>query len=201
MDLFAGCDGKVLSDRLAWLHEPESWRFTEGALHVTPAAETDFFRPHEWPARDNAALLYTRVSGDFTAVTFAEAELHAFGDAAALTIRSSDNLWAKICIERSPIGDVSVVSVVTRDWSDDSNGELLDHPSCRIRITRQGAKIGMHYSTTGKNWRFVRAVSLPLPEEVMVGIHAQAPFHGGCSAVFRSFTIENHAVKDFRSGE
>ena len=113
MDLFAGCSDRALSGRLAWLGEPESWRFTSQGLEITPRAQTDFFRPQEGAARDNAALLYTPVSGDFTAVVSAQAELKAFGDAAALTVRSSDRLWAKICIERSPFGDVSVVSVVT----------------------------------------------------------------------------------------
>jgi regulation of enolase protein 1 (concanavalin A-like superfamily) len=201
VDLFAGCSGTDLSERLAWLAEPESWRFSGEGLEVAPKAKTDFFRPHEGVGRDNAALLYTGVRGDFTAATLAEADLVAFGDAAALTIRSSEQLWAKICIERSPVGDVSVVSVVTRDWSDDANGELLDRPTCRLRITRKGHRIGMHYSTDGKTWRFVRAVGLPMPDEILVGIHAQAPYRGGCRALFRSFTLEEKAVEDFRSGE
>jgi hypothetical protein len=59
----------------------------------------------------------------------------------------------------------------------------------------------MHFSVDGRRWRFVRTFGLEMPQEVMVGVHAQAPFVGGCRAVFRSFTVEAGAVKDFRSGE
>jgi len=59
----------------------------------------------------------------------------------------------------------------------------------------------MHYSLDGKLWRFVRTFGMALPPTVMVGIHAQAPFVGGCSARFATFTMSSEPVYDFRSGE
>ena len=201
VDLFEGCTGKKLTGRLSWLREPECWEFEKGSLLIVPGAKTDFFRPHGAPARDNACLLFTRVNGDFTAVAGVEAVLAGFGDAAAVTIRSDERHWAKLCVERSPAAEVSIVSVVTNETSDDSNNELLDQPMSLLRLTRKGDVFGMHYSTDGKKWRFVRTFGLPLPADVMVGIHAQAPFQAGCRTVFHSFTIDEKAVQDFRSGE
>ncbi len=201
MNVFQDCNERNLAPGLQWLREPQSWGFKSGALEIVPEAKTDFFRPSVGEAHDNACLLYTLVKGDFTAVADARAVLKGFGDAAALTVRSNPSLWAKICIERSPRGEVSIVSVVTNGNSDDSNNELLSAPAASIRFTRRGTVFGMHYRVDQAGWRFVRTFDLPMPQEVMVGVHAQAPFVGGCHAVFTRFEIEPRAVQDFRSGE
>jgi regulation of enolase protein 1 (concanavalin A-like superfamily) len=202
MNLFDGGTGKTLPDGLTWLREPAEWSFDDqGKLTIVPEPRTDFFRPYQGLPNDNACLLYREVSGDFTAVTRTRARLVGFGDAAALTVRGTESRWAKVCLERSPIGDISVVSVVTEDWSDDANGELLATPECFLRLTRKGNLFGMHFSLNGSVWRFIRCFALELPATVMVGVHAQAPFQGGCQAEFESFDWSPQAVGDFRSGE
>ena len=185
----------------SWLNEPPHWTLDGKGLSITPDAPTDFFRPYRGDPRDNCCLLYRLVKGDFTAVAHALAHLVDFGDAAALTVRSGPQQWAKLCLERSPVGDVSLVSVVTDPWSDDANSELLATPESLLRITRKGNVFGMHYSSDGSRWRFVRTFGLEMPDEVMVGIHAQAPFSSGCRVTFRSFSISPKPVGDFRSGE
>jgi hypothetical protein len=201
VDLFLGCQDQRLNDSLAWLNEPPAWTFGADGLSIAPAAETDFFRPYQGTGKDNAGLLYARVTGDFTAITQARAHLVGFGDAAALTVRAHATQWAKLCLERSPIGDVSAVSVVTNLWSDDANNELVPDPACFLRITRKGDVFGMHYSLDGATWRFVRTFGMAMPETVMVGIHAQAPFVGGCRVTFTRFDLVPEAVADFRSGD
>ncbi len=199
MDMFEGCAGKTLANGLIWLHEPPEWRFGEDGLLIVPDEKTDFYRPYRESGRDNAAMLYATVDGDFTAFAKAAAELAGFGDAAAITVRSSESQWAKLCLERSPIGDISAVSVVTDPWSDDANNELAPTISW-LRLTRKGNVFGMHYSADGRRWRFVRSFAMEMPGSVLVGIHAQAPFVGGCRVLFESFEIVPEPVDDFRSG-
>ena len=202
MNLFETCTDRVVPRGMTWLREPPEWRFDDrGRLTIVPEAVSDFFRPHGGEPSDNACLLHTQVTGDFTAVTRAEAVLAGFGDAAALTVRANEELWAKLCLECSPIGDVSAVSVVTNAFSDDANGELLERPECFMRVTRKGDVFGMHYSIDGETWRFVRCFALEMPQTVMVGVHAQAPFQGGCRAVFDFLALTDDAVADLRSGE
>lgn len=202
MELFSGCNGRELNNGLAWLNEPAQWNFDrDGALTIVPRAKEDFFRPCQGQAYDNAPMLYKQVEGDFTAVTRTKAKLADFGDAAALTIRADSALWAKICMERSPSGQTSLVSVVTSPWSDDANNELLSEPDCFMRLTRKGNLLGMHYSLDGSLWRFVRSFALELPHTAMVGVHAQAPIKQGCQVKFFCFNITDEAVEDFRSGE
>lgn len=200
-NLFDGCDGTTIPENLAWIKEPERWSFGEEGLEIVPRGKTDFFRPYDGDPVDSACLLYTEVTGDFTAEASATATLAGFGDAAALTVRVDHDHWCKICIERSPIGEIAIVSVVTNGWSDDSNGELLDTPEADLRISRKGNTFGMNYRTGDGPWRFVRAFGFELPETVQVGVHAQAPFQAGCSAVIHSFSIDDTPVNDLRSGE
>jgi hypothetical protein len=42
---------------------------------------------------------------------------------------------------------------------------------------------------------------MEMPATVKVGIHAQAPFVGGCWAKFSFMDLTPEPVKDFRSGE
>jgi hypothetical protein len=200
-DLFSGCSGRTLNGSLRWLNEPASWVFRDGELEILPHPKTDFFRPFGGPPGDNACLLHASVRGDFTATAHVSAVLAGFGDAGALTVRADAMRWMKICVERSPIGEISIVSVVTDPTSDDSNGELLREARAELRITRKGNAFAMHYRASTGAWRFVRAFGFELPETVLVGVHAQAPFQGGCSARIRAFHLSHVAVADFRSGE
>ena len=200
-NLLADCAGKTLANGLCWLNEPPTWNVSDGVLAITPAAPSDFFRPYGGDANDNGCLLHKEVRGDFTAVARTRARLVDFGDAAALMVRACETQWAKICMERSPKGEISAVTVVTREFSDDCNSELLEKPECYLRLTRKGNVLGMHYSLDGAIWRFVRMFSFELPESVMVGILAQAPFTSGSEVDFSLFTILPGAVADFRSGE
>ena len=201
MNLFDGCSGKTLNDRLHWFNEPEDWRFGKDGLEICMKETCDFFRPFDGQERDSGRLLYTGISGDFTASTHIGANLVDFGDAGGLIVRAGAGLWAKLCMERSPTGDVSVVSVVTNTYSDDSNGELLSKPECHLRLTRKGQVFGMHHSLDGITWRFVRTFPLEMPSEVMVGVLVQAPFTQGCRVKFRHLNLSAEAVADFRSGE
>jgi hypothetical protein len=200
-DLLADTADGRLADALAWLREPDEWSADADGLSVTPPGGSDFFRPPGGAQVDNACLLYCPVSGDFTAQMRATAELHRFGDAAALTVRASATQWAKCCLERSPFAEVSIVSVVTDPWSDDAGGELLPAPECHVRLTRSGNLFAFHHNPDGTRWRFVRMFAMDAPGTVMVGIHAQAPEGAGPRVTFRSFSVGEGAVADFRSGE
>ena len=202
MNLFAGCADKSLGGGLRWLNEPPTWSFdAEGRLTVEPRAHTDFFRSPEQPTRDDASLLRVLVQGDFTLSARVAVHLVGFGDAVGLMLRLGPDCWAKLCVERSPVGEVAIVSVVTAPWSDDANGELLSRPEAYLRLTRRGDQIGMHYSVHGDRWRFVRAFTLGGAQAVDVGLHAQAPFAGGCRGTCDFLRLDGTAVADFRSGE
>jgi uncharacterized protein len=202
MNLFASCTGVNLGAGLRWLNEPPTWSFdADHRLSLEPQAKTDFFRSREQQARDDACMLYVPVQGDFTLSAHVAAHLVDFGDAAGLMVRGAPDCWAKLCVERSPVGEVAIVSVVTAPDSDDANGELLARPEAYLRLTRRGDLFGMHCSAHGDRWRFVRAFTLSAAKQLTVGLHAQAPFSGGCRATCDFLRLQDAGIADFRSGE
>ncbi|HDY64654.1 MAG TPA: DUF1349 domain-containing protein [Phycisphaerae bacterium] len=202
MNLFSQCKGRRLNEELKWFNAPDCWEFDDnGTLSVQPNPKTDWFATPNEPVIESAGFLYREVEGDFTLSMLIRPTLLRFGDAGALALRVDSALWCKLCMERSPTGETSVVSVVTKGWSDDANGELISRPGCYLRLTRKGCNVGMHYSFDGTTWRFVRCVAMDLPDKVMVGVLAQCPFGADCSVEFSSADLKLEPVQDFRSGE
>jgi uncharacterized protein len=192
------------SNEFRWLHEPASSSLTNGKLTIAPKANSDFFRsPKGVTPLDNAPLWYVSVTGDFSFRAHLKTDLKAFGDAGGLTLRASAEQWAKLCIERSPAGEINVISVVTDGISDDANNELLSGQEAHLRITKRGDLIGMHYSLDGNSWRFARAFRFPGSGQrpLLAGVHAQSPYGEGCSAVFSELFFSEKTVQDFKSGE
>jgi uncharacterized protein len=200
MNLLQDGAGRSLPTGLSWRNEPAVWGFRPDGLHVEPDGHTDTFRKFEQSPKDSACFLYTEVSGDFSLAARLSVVPTAFGDAGAISIRRDETMWAKLCVERSPAGQVSIVSVVTDGWSDDANNELLPAPAAELRITRRGNLIGMHYRETEGPWRFVRTFGLDWPAVVQVGLQAQAPLQAGCRVHCTSLTLSSQVVTDFRSG-
>jgi regulation of enolase protein 1 (concanavalin A-like superfamily) len=201
MRFLGGSAGRELDPALVWLNEPREWRVDDGVLTITAEPQTDFFRGLEAFNNDSACLLSRRVTGDFTMRALVEADNREFADASCLTVRHDQANWAKVCLERSPIGDLNVVSVVTDGTSDDSTGELLTEPRRWLRISRKGAEFAIHHSGDGRLWRFVRFFFLDLPETVSVGVHVQAPFGDAAVGKFSELVLDDVAVADYRSGD
>jgi uncharacterized protein len=201
MNLLGNCSGIHLANGLKWFNEPTTWNCSEAGLYVEPDGGTDVFRKYRQPAKDTACFLYTEAEGDFTLMAKIKLDGTAFGDAGAITIRRDDRMWAKLCVERSPAGETSIVSVVTNEWSDDANNELLETPEACLRITRLGNLIGMHHRAAGGPWRFVRVFGLEWPSVVRVGVQAQAPVKPGCKVYCKELILSKDVVRDFRSGE
>ena len=90
----------------------------------------------------------------------------------------TSTIWAKLCLELSPQGEVMVVSVVTRGASDDCNSVIVDGPVW-LRVAHLERAFAFHYSLDGATWHMVRYFSLGEPEPVEVGFLAQSPTGSG----------------------
>src|ERR1700704_1626591 len=113
---------------LAWLSDPERWTIAAGKLTIVAGPQTDWFID---PAGDkdpvvNAPALVGAVDGDFMLSARVSVDFRETFDAGVLMLHANDGCWAKLCLERSPEGRPMVVSVVTRQLSDDCNSSVLD---------------------------------------------------------------------------
>jgi regulation of enolase protein 1 (concanavalin A-like superfamily) len=144
------------------------------------------------------ALLANLHEGDFLLSAHIEAELHALFDAGALLVWQGDRSWAKLALERSPEGQPTVVTVVTRDLSYDCNSVTLDQPSAHLRVARIDDAFAFHLQVAGR-WQLIRHFVLNAAN-VRVGFLAQSPTGDGCTARFREIRAERRRLNDVRDG-
>lgn len=162
-----------------WFHDPA------GAYRRDSAPVALFTPP------DPCFLLSARVTVDF-ANTF---------DAGVLQLRLSEGLWAKLCFEFSPQREPMVVTVVTRERSDDANSAVIAGNSVYLRaaVTRETA--AFHYSLDGAFWQLARYFSLGPMAGVQAGLSSQAPRGPQCWAHFDQIRYRAGELSDLRSGE
>lgn len=161
---------------------------------------TDFICKYEEYVKDSASFYYQTKEGDFTI----QGKITTLGssayDAAFLMVRQDSRKWIKIAVELGVDQRYNAVSLITDKWSDDANGELLDGNNCWLRISRKNNFFGLHYSTDGTNWRFVRALGLEMNKSISIGFGIQSPKGLGCKGVIEDLSVSNNPVANFRNG-
>jgi regulation of enolase protein 1 (concanavalin A-like superfamily) len=182
------------------LHGPVTAHVSDELVEVVAGPHTDIFcSPDGNPPTLNAPVLLANLHDqDFVLSAHIDAELQALFDAGALLVWQGDHSWAKFAIERSPQGQPTVVTVVTRDLSDDCNSVTLDRPSARLRVARIDDAFAFHLQVAGR-WQLIRHFALE-PGDVRVGLLAQSPTGGGCTARFREIRVEPRRLNDVRDG-
>ena len=123
----------------------------------------------------NAPMVLADAQGDFTLVAKVSAQLSGVYDSGALVVYSDEKNWAKVCYENSPQHEATIISVVTREWSDDVNHETLTSPFIYLAVARHGNEFSFHYSRDGHDWRLVRHFDMPIGSRTRVGFTAQSP--------------------------
>ena len=189
---------------LTWHGEPAASEFDVEAqrLSITADAGTDWFNdPLTGRRTSKAAALLFVPEGDFAlcarvSVAFAEAF-----DAGGLCLWRGQDQWAKLVFEHSPQREGMIVSVVTRDVSDDANAVVIEANYVHLRLLRTGRAYAFHYSLDGSTWRFVRLFQLGQSgEPVRAGFLAQAPGTRECTSIFEAITFSNGVPEELRNG-
>lgn len=206
-----GTDLPSLHTSLEWTNMPVSLDWTNvpaaqgtdehGALRIVSGPGTDHFvDPSDGATTASAPLLLGPVSGDFQLSARVSSELASTFDAGTLFAYSSPTTWAKLALERSPQGVATVVSVVTRGLSDDSNHVPTDAAGTWLRISRTGTAFAFHTSSDGERWHLVRYFALDDGDGVRVGFGSQSPMGPGCTALFDDIRFTPEGLTDPRDG-
>ncbi len=143
--------------------------------------------------REPVFSLSARVSVDFASAY----------DAGAIFIEADDENWAKIAFEYSAERKPTIVSVVTRSTSDDSDGPNFSGQAVYLRVYCDGESIALHFSEDGKLWKFLRWFTIPGLEKrpVRVGLGAQSPTGKGVLATFSDIRLNFDVISNLRNGE
>lgn len=186
---------------LHWLNEPEQWSIDgDDALVITAAAGTDLFSDPGEPNRyANAPALVGRLDGDFTLSARVRLDLLSTFDAAVLLLHADGDRWAKFCLELSPQGTPTVVSVVNRGVSDDCNSMPMRGDDIRLRVSRVGSAFAFHIAEGDGPWSLIRYFALDGDPEV--GFLAQSPTGDGATVRFEDIQYTPKRLSDLRNGE
>jgi regulation of enolase protein 1 (concanavalin A-like superfamily) len=191
-----------LPSALRWLVSPLAWRAGNRSLELSAGPATDLFvDPAGGSPPISAPALVGEVDGDFLFSARVRPELASTFDAAVLLLWRGESSWAKLCLERSPQGEPTVVSVVTRGVSDDCNSFAVESGEVGLRIARLGDCFAFHASGGEGLWRMVRYFTLDGEGAVEIGFLAQSPTGEGCRARFEEIVYEKRRLGDLRNGE
>jgi hypothetical protein len=186
------------------------WRRDEqaGAVIADAPAHTDFYinpgGENSGDAEsmlDAATLLGTPPAGDFLLSARVTVDFVAQFDAGVLMVWIDERHWAKFCFEFSPAAEPMVVSVVTRDVSDDANAFVVADRSVLLRVSRVDHVYAFHASTDAQGWRLIRVFTLgDLLDGHTIGFEAQSPTGDGCVVTFDDIRFTSARLEDLRDG-
>jgi uncharacterized protein len=172
---------------------------THVSLEAGP--KTDLFTaPDGSVVLDNATIQLLDVEGDFQLLARVSAPLTSTFDAGALVVYASPDAWGKLALERSPQGDATIVSVVTRGVSDDANAFAAPENSAWLRVSRNGETFAFHASDDGLWWSLIRWFTIPGAREGRPGFLAQSPTGDGLIAQFDDVELRPEPVAELRDG-
>jgi regulation of enolase protein 1 (concanavalin A-like superfamily) len=191
-----------LPDSLHWLNQPQAWDLSlDSQLTITAAAKTDWFiDPQGAVNLSNAPALLFSTPGPCILSAQVTVNHIATFDAGVLMVYEDPSMWAKLCLELSPQRVPMVVSVVTKDVSDDCNAFPVTGPAY-FRVSRLEKAYAFHVSRDGNRWDLIRYFSLEDNQNGQLGFLAQSPTGNGCTAFFRNIRFEERLLGDIRSGE
>lgn len=175
-----------LPGELAWQNTALDWQIERGqVLSITAPGKTDWFvPPMDGARRDNSPRLLFKAADDFVFSARVTVDFRSMWDAGALVLYANDTAWAKLALEMTVEKHPAIVSVVTRDTSDDNNSIAIQGNSVYLKIAKAGQAIFLYASEDGQSWKIIRAFSLGKLENLRIGFASQSPTGDRCIAVF-----------------
>jgi len=191
-----------LPNALRWQGIPQNWSVdSHGNLSITAGQKTDwFFDPGGSVNVLNAPALLTTVKRPCMLKALVTSEAASTFDAAVLTVYQADDYWAKLCFERSPQGQLMIVSVVTKGTSDDCNSIPINEQSVYLRLSVLEKAYAFHYSLDNSTWNLVRYFTLGERKSTEIGFLSQSPTGEGCTSTFSEIIFLPQPLSDIRSG-
>ncbi|MEL6719369.1 MAG: DUF1349 domain-containing protein [Bacteroidota bacterium] len=185
-----------------WLNEPKTFDIKDGGLKVVAEKETDFFNnPEDKKKTATAPVLYKELTGDFVATALVKPNFSSLWNAVSLMDHIDDDNWIKFAFENSDATGKSIVSVVTKNISDDANGVIIDEQDqIWLKLIRKDNNYSMLWSKNGKDFKMARLSTLPIADSVKIGIEAQSPVGISATHEIVYFEIIQTTVKDLRKG-
>jgi uncharacterized protein len=188
--------------KLYWSIKPEKSMVKGNSIIIVAGEKTDMFRdPNVTYNTDNAPKLMFRPGENFVLTASIEHDFSSKWDGGAIVIKSDSLNWIKFCFEKDYTGARRVVSVVTKNISDDCNSVSINTNKVYYKVAKADNVITLYYGTDGKNWFLVRHLQFDLKPGFEVGFLSQSPTGKTCSAKFSNISYSTRKIKDPYTGE
>jgi regulation of enolase protein 1 (concanavalin A-like superfamily) len=182
---------------LNWEIKPVKYTIKGNELFISAGEKTDMFRdPNVTYNTDNAPKLMFRPDQDFVLTASIEHSFTNKWDGGAIVLKSDSLNWVKFCFEKDYTGARRIVSVVTKNISDDCNSVEIKSNKVYYKIAKAGNVITLYYSETGSNWFLVRHLQFDAKPGFTVGFLAQSPTGKNCDVTFSNIKYEARKIKD-----
>ena len=171
---------------LTWQNPPANWKIENGKdLSITAGKRTDWFiSPIDGKQSDKTPRLLFKPADDFLLSAKVTTQFGAHWDSGALVLFVGNSVWAKLCFEMTLENHPAIVTVVTKERSDDSESFQITRNSVYLKLVKNGSAIFFYASQDGENWSIVRSFSLGNNPDLRVGFSSQSPAGDSCTSVF-----------------
>lgn len=202
LNTYAQSSGKSIEQipyKLTVYNNPTHYSIEKNRVEISAAGKTNLFNnPNGQSKIDNAPMLLFEPTGDFTLSAKVTGELKAIYDVAALVVYQDEYSWAKLCYENSVKKQPTIVSVVTRTYSDDCNS-MTTGEFAYLSVIKKGTQYSFFYSADGVEWEMIRSFHLEAQGRLRVGFAAHGSRGDGFTGVFTDIKFKESAIEDMRT--
>jgi regulation of enolase protein 1 (concanavalin A-like superfamily) len=185
-----------------WENTPERFAVKNNELIIVAGGKTDMFRdPNVTYNTDNAPKLLFAADENFVLTASVEHSFASKWDGGAIVIKQDSLHWIKFCFEKDYTGARRVVSVVTKNISDDCNSVEIMTNKVFYKMAKADNVITLYYSTNGVKWFLIRHLQFDTTSGFKVGFLAQSPTGNNCEVKFSNITYSATKIKDPYAGE
>lgn len=187
---------------LSWYNKPVSYSATGSTLTIMAGEKTDMFRdPNVTYNTDNAPKLLFQPASNFVLKTSIQHSFLNKWDGGAIVLIEDSLNWVKFCFEKDYTGAKRVVSVVTKDISDDCNSIEVSSNTIFYKLAKADNVITLYASKDGKKWLLVRHLQFNNKKPIKVGFLAQSPTGKNCKVTFSNIRYQEIKISDPYSGQ
>jgi len=185
-----------------WENKAEKFSAANNEMIMVAGEKTDMFRdPNATYNTDNAPKLLFRPDNDFILIASIEHSFSSKWDGGAIVLKQDSLNWIKFCFEKDYTGAKRVVSVVTKNISDDCNSVEIKTNKVYYKLAKADNVITLYYSLDGKKWFLIRHLQLDTDKPLTLGFLAQSPTGKKCEVKFSNISYQAKKIKDPYLGE
>jgi regulation of enolase protein 1 (concanavalin A-like superfamily) len=187
---------------LTWENKPIQYSVKKDTLIIVAGEKTDMFRdPNVTYNTDNAPKLLFKADSNFILSTAIEHSFLNKWDGGAIVIKQDSLNWIKFCFEKDYTGAKRVVSVVTKDVSDDCNSVEIKSNRVFYKVAKADNVITLYYSIDNRKWFLIRHFQFNNTKPLQIGFLAQSPTGDKCEVRFSGISYRAIKIKDPYLGE